>query len=141
VDAADRAGASGFGVEARYHLAVGLVGRGASGDRSRAAIAAADADRGAKALGMRAYVERTAALAAHLGGPGGGTAATPALSTREAEVARLVAEGLTNRQIADRLVISERTAQNHVQHILTKLGFTTRSQIAAWAAGVASPTR
>ena len=36
------------------------------------------------------------------------------------------------RQIAQRLVISERTAQNHVQHILTKLGFTTRGQVAAW---------
>ena len=59
-----------------------------------------------------------------------------ALSPREAELARLVAEGLTNRQIAERLVISERTAQNHVQHILAKLGFTTRSQIAAWRAGV-----
>jgi DNA-binding NarL/FixJ family response regulator len=45
-----------------------------------------------------------------------------------------VAEGLTNKQIAERLVLSERTAQNHVQHILTKLGFTTRSQIAAWSA-------
>ena len=55
------------------------------------------------------------------------------LSPREVEVAHLVAEGLTNRQIAARLVISERTAQNHVQHILTKLGFTTRSQIAAWS--------
>jgi DNA-binding NarL/FixJ family response regulator len=43
-----------------------------------------------------------------------------------------VTEGLTNRQIAERLFISERTAQNHVQHILTKLGFATRSQIAAW---------
>jgi DNA-binding NarL/FixJ family response regulator len=54
------------------------------------------------------------------------------LSSREHEVARLVTDGLTNRQIAQRLVISERTAQNHVQHILTKLGFSTRSQIAAW---------
>ncbi|MCW2631868.1 MAG: transcriptional regulator, LuxR family, partial [Pseudonocardia sp.] len=42
-------------------------------------------------------------------------------------------DGLTNRQIAARLVISERTAETHVQHILTKLGFTTRSQIAAWS--------
>ena len=48
-------------------------------------------------------------------------------------MARLVAEGLTNRQIAARLVISERTAGNHVAHILTKLGFTSRAQIAAWA--------
>jgi DNA-binding NarL/FixJ family response regulator len=53
-------------------------------------------------------------------------------------VAQLVTEGLTNRQIAERLVISERTAENHVQHILTKLGFATRSQIAAWRAGSAA---
>lgn len=42
------------------------------------------------------------------------------------------------REIADRLVLSERTAQNHVQHLLTRLGFNKRSQIAAWvvASGV-----
>ena len=88
-----------------------------------------DADRHrSRALGMAAYAERAAALVAELDGAEG----RPALSPREAEVAALVAEGLTNRQIAERLVISERTAQNHVQHILTKLGFATRSQIAAW---------
>ncbi|MHA4852896.1 protein kinase domain-containing protein [Rhodococcus sp. MSC1_016] len=56
----------------------------------------------------------------------------PVLTKREQEVARLVAQGLTNRAIADRLVISPRTAQGHVEHILTKLGFTSRAQIAAW---------
>jgi len=56
----------------------------------------------------------------------------PLLSPRETEVARLVATGSSNRDIAAHLVISDRTAQNHVQHILTKLGFTRRSQIAAW---------
>ena len=56
------------------------------------------------------------------------------LSRREIEVANLVAEGSTNRQIAERLYISERTAENHVQHILSKLGFTARSQIRAWVA-------
>jgi DNA-binding NarL/FixJ family response regulator len=55
------------------------------------------------------------------------------LSPRETELARLVAEGLTNRQIAGRLVISERTVQNHIQHILRKLDFATRSQIAVWS--------
>jgi DNA-binding CsgD family transcriptional regulator len=44
----------------------------------------------------------------------------------------LVADGLTNREIGQRLFISERTAQNHVQHILAKLDFTSRAQIAAW---------
>jgi DNA-binding NarL/FixJ family response regulator len=56
------------------------------------------------------------------------------LTPRENEVAALVGEGLTNRQIAARLYLSDRTAQNHVQHILTKLGLPNRSQIAVWVA-------
>jgi pimeloyl-ACP methyl ester carboxylesterase/DNA-binding CsgD family transcriptional regulator len=56
------------------------------------------------------------------------------LKPREVEVATLVAQGLTNRQIADALVIAARTADNHVGHILDKLGLTSRAQIAAWAA-------
>ena len=55
------------------------------------------------------------------------------LSPRELEVAALVARGLTNKQIGETLFVSERTAENHVQHILVKLGFSNRSQIAAWA--------
>jgi len=54
------------------------------------------------------------------------------LSNREGEVAVLVAQGLSNREIAKRLFISERTADTHVQHILNKLGFSSRAQIAAW---------
>ena len=130
-DRADAAGAPGATAEARYHLATALVARGGERDAERAAVVASLADRAAHALGMAAYIERTSALVAHLG-----ATAPAALSKREVEVARLVAEGLTNRQIAERLVIAERTAQNHVQHILVKLGFTTRSQIAAWSAGV-----
>ncbi|MEV5834462.1 protein kinase [Nocardia sp. NPDC052112] len=56
------------------------------------------------------------------------------LTKRERQVADLVARGLTNKAIAARLVISQRTAEGHVEHILTKLGFTSRTQIAAWAA-------
>lgn len=56
------------------------------------------------------------------------------LTTREHEVAALVAEGLTDRLIARRLTIAQRTAESHVQHILTKLGFRSRSQIATWVA-------
>jgi DNA-binding CsgD family transcriptional regulator/sugar lactone lactonase YvrE len=55
------------------------------------------------------------------------------LSRREREVAALVAEGLTNREIASRLFISERTAEGHVESIRNKLGFNSRVQIAAWA--------
>jgi predicted ATPase/DNA-binding NarL/FixJ family response regulator len=57
--------------------------------------------------------------------------ATP-LTRREREVADLVCQGLTNKEIAARLVVSPRTAETHVQKILSKLGFTSRSQIAAW---------
>jgi ATP/maltotriose-dependent transcriptional regulator MalT len=57
------------------------------------------------------------------------------LTTREREVASLVAAGLSNKEIAERLVISERTAEGHVEHILGKLQFRSRSQIAAWQAG------
>ncbi|MFE4500168.1 protein kinase [Rhodococcus sp. NPDC056743] len=59
-------------------------------------------------------------------------AASTRLTKRERQVADLIAEGLTNQAIADRLVISPRTAQGHVEHILTKLGFTSRAQVAAW---------
>jgi DNA-binding CsgD family transcriptional regulator/sugar lactone lactonase YvrE len=58
----------------------------------------------------------------------------PSLTRREREVATLVAKGLTNREIATRLFISERTAESHVEQIRGKLGFRSRVQIAAWVA-------
>lgn len=57
------------------------------------------------------------------------------LTTREREVAALIARGKTNRAIAEQLVLSERTVEGHVTNILTKLGCTTRIQIATWAVG------
>jgi predicted ATPase/DNA-binding CsgD family transcriptional regulator len=57
------------------------------------------------------------------------------LTRREREIAEYVAQGLTNQEIATRLVISKRTADSHVHHMLTKLGFTNRAQIATWVAG------
>ncbi|MCQ4118770.1 ATP-binding protein [Rhodococcus tibetensis] len=57
---------------------------------------------------------------------------TAGLTRRERQVADLVTEGLTNRMIAEKLVISPRTAQGHVERVLGKLGFTSRAQIAAW---------
>jgi predicted ATPase/DNA-binding NarL/FixJ family response regulator len=56
------------------------------------------------------------------------------LSPREREVAGLIARGLSNKEIAARMVISARTVETHVQHIMDKLGCTSRAQIAAWAA-------
>jgi serine/threonine-protein kinase PknK len=54
------------------------------------------------------------------------------LTRRERQIAELVREGLSNREIAETLVISPRTAEAHVEHILAKLGFTRRAQVAAW---------
>ena len=63
------------------------------------------------------------------------------LTPREREVAALIAEGKTNREIAVLLVVTERTADTHVQHILNKLGVRSRAQIATWAVdhGLRSP--
>jgi predicted ATPase/DNA-binding CsgD family transcriptional regulator len=58
--------------------------------------------------------------------------ADPGLTRREWEVAELIATGRSNKDIAEALVISPRTAESHTEHILTKLGFTSRSQVAAW---------
>jgi DNA-binding CsgD family transcriptional regulator len=63
-----------------------------------------------------------------------GNASAGLLGKREADVARLVAGGLTNKQIGTRLFISERTVDSHVRSILNKLGFNSRAQIAAWMA-------
>jgi predicted ATPase/DNA-binding CsgD family transcriptional regulator len=58
------------------------------------------------------------------------------LGKRQADVAQLVAEGLSNKQIGGRLFISERTVDSHVRSILNKLGFNSRAQIAAWMASL-----
>lgn len=57
---------------------------------------------------------------------------TERLTRREVEISALVAEGLTNKEIASRLFISERTAEGHVERIRSKLGVRSRAQIAAW---------
>ena len=65
----------------------------------------------------------------------------PELTPREREVVALVAQGRTNQQIATRLGVTERTARTHVSNILAKLGLTSRTQAAMWAAreGLANP--
>jgi DNA-binding CsgD family transcriptional regulator len=81
------------------------------------------------ALGEPTRQAATAPGAALANGPAPGP-----LAKREADVARLVAEGLTNKEIGSRLFISERTVDSHVRSILNKLGFSSRAQIAAWMA-------
>jgi DNA-binding CsgD family transcriptional regulator/sugar lactone lactonase YvrE len=76
----------------------------------------------------------------------GGMSASPVdsapvvLSRREREIANLVAEGLTNREIAARLFISERTVDGHLEHVREKLGVNTRAQIATWVTRQGSQT-
>jgi predicted ATPase/DNA-binding CsgD family transcriptional regulator len=84
---------------------------------------------------IRYAIEQPAAVTEPAPAPSAG------LTRREREVAGLVAEGLTNPAIAERLVLSPRTVEGHVQHLLDKLGFTSRSQIAAWFAEVRGSAR
>src|SRR3989440_421773 len=57
------------------------------------------------------------------------------VTRRELEIAQLITAGHSNREIARKLFLSERTVDNHVQHLLNKLNFHSRTQIAAWIAG------
>jgi DNA-binding NarL/FixJ family response regulator len=124
-DISHRSGTPAFAVHAGVERALVLLARGKPGDaqQARALLDAARPD--AERLGMRDFLARIdEALAGLLvAGP---------LSAREMEVAALVAAGRTNKEIATELYLSERTAQNHVQHILTKLGVANRTQVAAW---------
>jgi predicted ATPase/DNA-binding NarL/FixJ family response regulator len=97
----------------------------------------------AAAVAQGAAMSRAQAIAYALGEPArpkarSGTGLAPAhpgrLTRREQDVAMLVARGLSNGQIAGELVISARTVETHVQHIMDKLGVGTRAQIAAWSA-------
>jgi DNA-binding CsgD family transcriptional regulator len=119
-------GAAGFQAEAQYELGRVLARRARPGDLARGRRLVAEAARQAEALGMPPIAERAAQLLSQIDQASAELPLTP----REREVAELVAQGLTNRQIADRLFLSERTAQNHVQHILDKLDLPNRSQIA-----------
>jgi predicted ATPase/DNA-binding CsgD family transcriptional regulator len=107
---------------------------------NHAAIQALGASRFATAYEEGKRLGREAALRLALGEPGpadgdpSDQVPTGPLAKREVDVAKLVAEGLTNRQIGTRLFISERTVATHVRNILNKLGFDSRAQIASWMA-------
>jgi DNA-binding NarL/FixJ family response regulator len=117
-----------FAAFSRFELARVLARRRRPGDLAEAAALAASAGAEATRLGMVPLGRRCATLTGSLGGTAG------PLTKREQEIAELVSRGLTSRQIAAAAHITERTAENHVQHILGKLGFTTRTQIATWVA-------
>ncbi|HKN50963.1 MAG TPA: LuxR C-terminal-related transcriptional regulator, partial [Amycolatopsis sp.] len=129
ITANDAAGAPPYSALARFELAQVLARRRRPGDADEAAALCASVTASAVRLGMKPLQARADELAATLRGD-----APSGLTRREAEVASHVAQGLTNKQVAALMHISERTAETHVQHILTKLGLANRTQIAAWAA-------
>ena len=123
---------SGWEASGRYwdsaRSAIDLAHCAARSRRPRDAAALIDQTRQlAIAQGATAVLDLADAVA------DGGAVAGP-LSARELDVARLVAAGATNREIAEQLVISPKTASSHIEHILAKLGVARRSEIAAWVA-------
>ena len=116
----------------RSHHAAAL--RAASGALSDSAVTAALAKGSAmsQAEAVVLALGETAGSASRTAPPPGGN--QPRLTRRELDVAALVARGLSNSQIAAALVISARTVEKHVEHVMDKLGVSTRAQIAAWAA-------
>jgi predicted ATPase/DNA-binding CsgD family transcriptional regulator len=105
---------------------------------SEEAVAALGAPRFEAEVASGRELARAEAVRLALGEPASaspdaqGDAGPSPLSRREAEIAALIAGGLTNKQIGTRLFLSERTIDSHVRSILTKLGASTRAQIAAW---------
>ena len=118
---------------ARLDLAHSLMRSNRFGEAA-SILAAARAT--AEGLGSEPLMTRARELARV--GRGRGTFEEPwrPLTSREFEVARLIAEGMTNAEIAAELTIAPKTASSHVEHILAKLGVTRRAEIAAWFATI-----
>jgi DNA-binding CsgD family transcriptional regulator len=139
LDAADRHLAAAVAMEERIaappflaqaQLAHARV-RLALGDRRQAQQLAGSAAATARRLGMPRIAAEAATLSDEASGLRGGAGT---LTAREREIALLVAEGLANRAIAEKLVLSERTVETHVRNVLAKLELNNRTQVAAWAA-------
>jgi DNA-binding CsgD family transcriptional regulator len=109
------------------HSRVGLAELVAVEDAARARGLASDAATEARALGLPGPLARAERLLARLG-----SSHVTSLTAREREVAELVAQSLSNRDIAARLVLSERTVETHVRSILAKLGLTRRTEVVRW---------
>jgi len=118
---------------ARPYLAWGRLGLaralGGSGDRARAVELARAAADEARRLDMPGLLR---AADAFLAGSAAQARAEDPLTPREREVAGLVAQALSNREVARTLVLSERTVESHVRSILAKTGLTTRTELTRW---------
>jgi len=125
-----RLGARPFVVLTRLDWAAALHRRASGGDLAQARMLARQAAAEARRLDMPGPADRGERLARGLEQA---TAAANPLTRREREIAGLVSDGLTNRAIADRLVLSERTVEGHIRSILAKLQLTNRTELAAWA--------
>ena len=125
-----RLGARPFVVVTRLDWATTLAGRAAGDDLAQARELARQAAAEARRLNMPGPAGRAERLARELEQAIG--AANP-LTRREREIAGLISDGLTNRAIAGRLVLSERTVEGHVRSTLAKLQLTNRTELAAWA--------
>jgi LuxR family transcriptional regulator, maltose regulon positive regulatory protein len=126
VDAFDRSGAPFEAARARLELATTLVALGRSDVARQEATAARDRF---TELGATVEADRARRGLAAADEPGGLADVTP----RELEVLRLLSDGLTNRQIAERLVVSEHTVHRHVSSVLRKLALPSRTAAAAYA--------
>jgi DNA-binding CsgD family transcriptional regulator len=125
-----RLGARPFVVLTRLDWAAALRARGRPRDQAAALLLARQAAEEARRLDMPGPARRAEQLMSELrhaiqaGNP---------LTAREREIAVLISGGLTNRAIAARLVLSERTVEGHVRNMLTKLHLTNRTELAAWS--------
>ena len=114
--------------ETRLDWATALLRRGLARDEERSRSMLEASLQAAAELGMAPLGRRVAATLADL------TARRSPLTGRELEVAALVAAGLTNKEVAARLRLSVRTAENHLLNVMNKLGLNNRAQVAAWFA-------
>ena len=111
-----------------------LIERNATGDKARAVDLLEESLAISGELGMRPLMERAATLQERAESlPAKAPAYPDGLTAREVEVLRLVADGKTDREIADELFISVRTVSFHVSNILGKIGSTNRTEAAAYA--------
>jgi len=131
----DERGRRWEGLWARLDLASTLLRSNRFGDAS---ALIRDVQAAAEAMGSEPLLARAAQLSRIARGRGEELEPWHPLTTREFEVARHVADGLTNAEIGALLFVSPKTVSTHIEHILAKLGVSRRAEIAAWTSTIAA---